>query len=224
MKTKLSPKTIEVLRNLASINPNLLVKPGNVLSSISVAKDIFATVKIGETFDTKFGIYDLNEFISIYGLVGDPELDIQTDRVILRDDRAQASFRFADESILVAPTKDIKMPEAEVNVSICADTIAQIRKGSGALGHKVVTLEGDNGVVKLSVVDPKNSSANTFSITLDEDNACKETFDLQFLINNIKVLQGDYDVAISSKLISCWNNTSDDAVYHIALERSSTFN
>jgi hypothetical protein len=64
----------------------------------------------------------------------------------------------------------------------------------------------------------------TFSVTLDEDNAQKGSFDLQFLIANLKLLQGDYTVNISSKLISHWKHNVQDVQYYIALENTSTFN
>jgi len=42
-------------------------------------------------------------------------------------------------------------------------------------------------------------------------------------ISNLKLLDGDYDVQISSKLISKWINKSKPVTYYIALEKSSTF-
>ena len=38
---KISNQTLQVLKNYASINPNLLVQAGNVLTTISVNKNIF---------------------------------------------------------------------------------------------------------------------------------------------------------------------------------------
>jgi len=43
------------------------------------------------------------------------------------------------------------------------------------------------------------------------------------LINNLKVLSGDYVVNISSKLISHWKNENIPVQYYIALEKTSTF-
>ena len=221
---KLSTQTLDILKNFSGINSNLVVKAGEPLSTISEAKNIMAIANISESFETGFGIYDLNEFISMFSLMQDPELEFSADSVIFKSGKTKASYRFADESILTSPKNKINMPQADLSVSITSDLLTQVRKAAGVLGHSIVSLKGEEGVVTLSVVDPKNSSANTFSVVLDENNSQQGSFDLQFLINNLKVLPGDYVVNISSKLISHWKNETIPVQYYIALEKTSTFN
>ena len=60
---KLSSDTINLLKNFADINPNILVKEGNKLSTISTMKNILAEADISESFDQEFAIYDLPEFL-----------------------------------------------------------------------------------------------------------------------------------------------------------------
>jgi hypothetical protein len=221
---KLSTQTLDILKNFSGINSNIVVKAGEPLSTISEAKNIMAIAQIQESFQTGFGIYDLNEFISMFSLMQDPELEFSNDSVLFKSGRTRASYRFADESILTTPKNKINMPSADLTVSITSDVLGQVRKAAGVLGHTTMSIRGDSGTVTLSVVDPKNSAANTFSVVLDEDNSQKGSFDLQFLIANLKLLQGDYDVNISSKLISHWKHTGQDVQYYIALENTSTFN
>jgi hypothetical protein len=42
-------------------------------------------------------------------------------------------------------------------------------------------------------------------------------------ISNLRLMDGDYEVAISSKLISNWKNTSKPVEYFIALEKNSKY-
>ncbi len=221
--TNLSTETLEVLKNFASINPNLVVKAGEPLSTIAEAKNVFAKATIPETFKSDFGIYDLNEFINVVNLVGDPTLEFSDESVLLKNGRSKASYRFADANILTAPTSQINMPDADVSVTVTADQLSQVRKAAAVLGHSVVSIAGKDGAVSLSVTDNKNSSANTFDMVVDEDNDCKSEFDFQFLISNIRVINGDYSVDVSSKFISRWENTAAPIEYYIALEKSSTF-
>lgn len=221
--TNLSTETLEVLKNFASINPNLVVKAGEPLSTIAEAKNVFAKATIPETFKSDFGIYDLNEFINVVNLVGDPTLEFSDESVLLKNGRSKASYRFADANILTAPTSQINMPAADVSVTVTADQLSQVRKAAAVLGHSVVSIAGKDGAVSLSVTDNKNSSANTFDMVVDEDNDCKSEFDFQFLISNIRVINGDYSVDVSSKFISRWENTAAPIEYYIALEKSSTF-
>ena len=60
----LSDKTLTVLKNFAGINNSILVKEGNQLRTISVAKNILAEAYIEENFPRQFGIYDLNQFLN----------------------------------------------------------------------------------------------------------------------------------------------------------------
>lgn len=221
---KLTTSTLEILKNFASINPNLVVKSGEPLSTISEAKNIMASATVSDTFTSDFGIYDLNEFISMFNLMSDPDLTFSDSSVQFASGRSRASYRFADPSILTSPKNKINMPNADLTVTISGDVLAQIRKAAGVLGHTIVSIQGNDGTVTLSVVDPKNSSANTFSVVIDESNDQKSSFDLQFLISNLKVIPGDYEVKISSKLISHWAHSSASVNYYIALEKSSTFN
>ena len=60
----LTDKTLTVLKNFAGINNSILVKEGNQLRTISVAKNILAEAEIEEDFPRQFGIYDLNQFLN----------------------------------------------------------------------------------------------------------------------------------------------------------------
>ena len=66
---QLSNETINVLKNFATVNPNVVIKPGQKLKTISEAKTILASAQIVEDFPVEFGIYDLNEFLSVYNLI-----------------------------------------------------------------------------------------------------------------------------------------------------------
>ena len=183
-----------------------------------------ALAEVSETFPCDFGVYDLSEFISMFSLLQDPDLEFKDDSVVFTSGRSKASYRFADQSILTSPKNKINMPSTDLSVKISSETLAQIRKAAGVLGHSIVSIQGDNGRVTLAVVDPKNSAANTFSVVLDDNNSQTGSFDLQFMIANLKVLPGDYEVSISSKLISHWKHESLPVQYYIALEKTSTFN
>ena len=61
---KLSDITLELLKNFAGINNSILVKQGNKLRTISVAKNILAEADITEDFPKDVAIYDLNQFLN----------------------------------------------------------------------------------------------------------------------------------------------------------------
>lgn len=220
---KISTQTLTFLKNFSGINKNLMVRAGTSISTISEAKNILAFATIEDGFDRDFGIYDLNEFLGAYGLLDDPVLEFEDSAVVLASGKSKISYRFADESILTFPTKKINMPSTDLKVEITEDTLNQVRKAASVLGNSVASIKKDKGAIVLSVVDPKNSTANTFSVVLEDTTDNTAEFDLQFLIANLKVIPGTYTVAISSKLISHWSHSTEPIEYYIALEKTSTY-
>lgn len=224
---KLSQHTISVLENFSNINSNLVVKPGNIISTISEAKNILAIANLNESFDREFGIYDLKEFISVYNLITDPVLDFSESSVKISNQRCNASYRFADVSILTTPTKTIKMPDPFVKVNLTSGDLAQVGKAASVLKHTLFSIVCDEYGTAIKVYDPKNSASNAFSISLDCEPVTDKKCDLQFLISNLKLIPGDYEVEVASmngNMISLWKKSTNDIQYFIALEKSSTQN
>lgn len=221
---KISKDTIEVLKNFSNINPNLVIKEGNNLSTIADAKNIMASAVVEESFDSEVGIYDLNEFLSALNLIDDPELDFGDNSVSIMNNRASVNYRYSDPLILTSPQKQVSMPDADFTVQITSNVINEIRKAGGALGHSVVSISSPENSenVYLEVKDPDNSSANTYRLIIGDGES--RNYDFQFLISNLKLLPDDYEVSVSSKLISQWNGVNNKTQYWIALEKNSTFN
>ena len=63
-----------LFRSFSDINPNILIKSGNTIKTISEAKNVLATAVVDNEFPQQFGIYDLKEFISVLSLVDKPNL------------------------------------------------------------------------------------------------------------------------------------------------------
>jgi hypothetical protein len=72
---KVSSDTLTVLKNFSSINTNIVFKPGDIISTISSAKNIFARAQIKETIPNQFAVYDLNSLLAMISLVNDQEVE-----------------------------------------------------------------------------------------------------------------------------------------------------
>ena len=84
---KISKKTIELLKNFANINPNLMIKQGNRLATITAHKNVMASVTVDESFPNDFGIYDLNEFLGAVSLFEDPDFAFSGTDVKIKQDK-----------------------------------------------------------------------------------------------------------------------------------------
>lgn len=219
----LTQQTLTFLKNFSGINKNLLIKEGNILSTISEANNIMAFATVDETFDQEFGFYDLTEFLGAYELLNEPTLELSPSHMTLKSGRAKIKYTFADASILKYPEKKLKMPPADLTLNISNEDLGQIKKAAAALGHNTFSVKSDKGKVFLAVTDPKKKNlSNTFELEV-EGVSTDATFDLHFTIINLKLIPGNYVVDISSRLISNWKHESEPVEYYIALEKTSTY-
>ena len=223
---ELSNYTMTVLKNFASINPNIVVNPGNVITTMSEARNILASATVDEEFKSQFGIYDLPEFLSVLGLVDSPNIRFDEEFATVGDTsgRTRIKYFFSDVDVLTSPTKMIAMPEPNVSFTLDQSTLNNLKRAASALGHSQVSITASNGSIKLSIVDVDNDTSNTYSIEVDGQYDV-ETFNFIISINNLKLIPADYKVEISSKLISQLTSTNLDKElkYWIALEKSSVY-
>jgi hypothetical protein len=218
----ISNDTLSVLKNFSTINPNVVLKPGQKIRTISEAKNILAIAEVAEDFPHDMGIYDLNEFLSVFNLVPDGKLEIADKRVKISNGKGCVQYFFSEPSILTTPQKDITMPECEVNVTLTKSILDQVRKAAGALGHVELAIVGSPDGIQLRIFDSKDATANTYEMAVS-DEPQEKAFEFIMNISNLKLLDGDYNVGISSKLISNWKNTTKPIEYFIALEKNSKY-
>ena len=221
---KLNATTQEILKNFSEINTNILIKPGSELNTISTMKNILAKATINENFDREFGIYDLNEFLSVVSSLDKPELTLNEKHMTISTEgsRSKVKYFYSDPSVIVSPTKDVNMPEADVTFSLSESNLVQLQKMAAILKAPDLALVGTkDGDVVLKVCDKKNDTSNKFDIVVGENATANYTF--YFKVENLKMMSGDYDVAVSSKSIAHFTNTKLPIQYWIALEPDSVF-
>jgi len=218
----LSDKTLTILKNFAGINNSILVKQGNSLRTISVAKNILAEARIDEEFSRDFAIYDLNQFLNGLGLHQDPELDFKEDSYLtIREGRRRVKYFFADPAVIISPPeKAITLPSEDVRFKLESTCLEKLLKAAAVYQLPDLSAIGEAGVIKLVARDKKNDTSNEFAIVVGETD---KEFTFNFKVENIKIIPGAYNVVVSSKLLSEFTNDSLDLKYYIALEPDSTF-
>lgn len=226
----LSNSTLSVLRNFATINPNLYVSEyTDKLKTISEAKNIMAVADLDQSLPGPWGIYDLNEFLSAINLLQNPDIGFDSQRISMLDEnkKKQLTYFCAASEILTYPQKDIQNPEYEVSVEIKQEVLTGIKKAASVFGFDTfqIVKENDSEKVLCRVCDLQNRSTNIYAEQVGEiDN--ESSFNFDFLIANMKCMQFNYDVHLSSKCISCWeaNDSNDiDISYWIAMEKTSSY-
>ena len=220
---KLSSETLTVLKNFASINQNLVFNEGSKIRTIAEAKNLFAAAEVSETFPRTFGVYDINEFLSTVGLLEDPELEFTEEYVKMSSGVRSIEYYYDALEMLTTPKKDVEMPECEVKFVLDTRTLGEIRKASSVLGISEMHINSNtNGGVTLSIRSEEIETANKFKVEVDGE-FNQPTFDFVLDVNNLKMIDGDYTVSLSSKLISHFVNTTANLEYWCALEKNSSY-
>ena len=222
---KLSEHTVDVLKNFASINQNLVIKEGNTLTTMSAMKNIVAKAEVEESFKKEVAIYDLNEFLASLSLFASPVLEFNEGFVTIKEENTPKNslkYFYSDPSVVTSPNKTITMPSKEVSFTLNGDNLTKLKRAAGVIGAPDLVLEKKNADVFLTVKDKKNDTANTFSVDVDtvEDGS---DFKFYFKVENLKVMDGDYHVDISSKNISHLASSNKDVEYWVALEPESSY-
>lgn len=220
---KLSENTLTILKNFAGINQSILVKKGNKLRTISIAKNILSEAEILEEFPRDFAIYDLNQFLNGLSLHQDPDLDFSGEtHITIRDGKRRVKYFYADPNVIVSPPeKQIKLPSKDVCFQLENGVTERLVKAASIYQLPDISVIGEAGVIRLVVRDKKNNTSNEYSILVGETD---NVFTFNFKVENLnKIISGAYDVVLSQKLLSQFTNTKYNLSYWIAMEPDSTF-
>lgn len=219
---KLSKKTLEILKNFASINSNILVNPGNVITTISPVKNVLAEASVDETFDTQFGVWDLNKFLGTVSLFTDPEFEFHEKFVTISGSNGSSvKYFYCEPKLLTTPTKKIQMPSSVVNFKLTQKNFIELQKAASVLQLPDIAVRSNDGRMELVALDKNDSSSNSYSVDLGETEA---DFEFYFKVENLKLIGGDYNVEITEKIVSKFTHETLNLSYWIALEPDSKYN
>lgn len=219
---KLSKKTLEILKNFASINSNILVNPGNIITTISPVKNVLAEASVDETFDTQFGVWDLNKFLGTVSLFTDPEFEFHEKFVTISGSNGSSvKYFYCEPKLLTTPTKKIQMPSSVVNFKLTQKNFIELQKAASVLQLPDIAVRSNDGRMELVALDKNDSSSNSYSVDLGETEA---DFEFYFKVENLKLIGGDYSVEITEKIVSKFTHETLNLSYWIALEPDSKYN
>ena len=132
------------------------------------------------------------------------------------------NYFFSDEASLTFPQKDVAMPITDVSFVLTSEVLKSLQRATSLLSVSTVAVEDAGSGIVIRVKDAKNSTSNSYGTEVEGNNGGHK-FKFHFDISNFKILQGDYDVSISGKLISHFKHQTLPVEYWIALEKSSIY-
>lgn len=219
---KISKSTINILKNFAGIKSSILLEAGSVIKTKTLQNTLMVTATIEETLPLDFAVYDLNEFLNVIGLFQDPDLEFSDSYVKITQDKNSIKYYAADRGLIEKdhPTKQVNFPEPDISFDLTADILSQIKKISSTINAPDLSFIGVDGVLKFVVSDKKNPTSNAFEYIIGETD---KTFNIDYKVDMMKLLNLNYTIYISAKRISKFVSSDNSVVYYVGVEMSSTF-
>ena len=224
---KISKETLEVLKNFASINANILIKPGNEIKTISNYKNVLAHAIVQEDFPVEFGVFDLHKFLGVVSLFNNPSFKFHPKFLAIRGDNGSTvKYFYSEPKLLTTVTKDLKMPPSVVHCEILENDFKEIQKAASVLqlpDIKIETPQSSIDDIVLTVFDRKDPSTNEYSFNIGQQENAEAEFGFFFKAENLKMLTGDYNVEICENSVAKFSNKNRDLSYWIAMEPDSHY-
>lgn len=219
---QLSPKTLEILQNFATINKSILFLEGNLQRIISPTESVYADVTLIDTFPKEFAIYDLPKFLGVLSLFEKPDLNFHEDSVSIEEKSKKIVYKYCKPEIIKFPPKgkNIALGDVDVSVSLSKETIKNVLKADSIFSHGSVAFEGDGEkvIVKTYNVDAPDNDGYFETLGVTE-----KKFLFVINVNNLPLLMDDYDVTITSKMFIKFDSKANPLSYICACERKQSF-
>jgi|TARA_R110000851_G_scaffold290908_1_gene445238 hypothetical protein len=209
---KISDETIVILKNLATFNNHLVVKAGNVISTVNEKKSTLIKIVVPEEFPVEFALHDLSGLLKTIGLFEDPEFIFGDNSIVISDSSGTTQeYYYSDKDKLIWDERDITFPECDISVTITCDVLKKVIKAAGINGFEDIAVVGEGGKVFLRTLDKEKAtgdnltkSKRTFSVLIAEEDKGEFTVFLKHMKkggNKLSFLPLDYELSISNKKI-----------------------
>ena len=214
---KLSENTLAVLKNFASINSGVVLNAGKVQKSISPEKSILVEAQLEDDIPSKFGIYDLNQFLGNVTTLGNPDLAFSDNAVMMNDGDIAFNYYSCSPNLIVSPPdKELKLKQTDVSFTLTNAILSKLLKLASMNNLTHLSVVGKNGEIRLQTHEKANDTSNYASFKLNDYSG--DDFTASFKVDNIKLIAGDYDVEIQLGAFAKFVSKNAKIKYFIALE------
>lgn len=209
MSFKLGKKSVDILHNLASIEPMMVLAEGVQQSTSNKTAKIYATATLPESFDTTFGMYNINDLLSKIRLFKEDftiDFDESNKKITMYDDYAKAIIHTSDTSLITPPQigQSIGEEETDIVFDLSSEDLNKISEFVKVMGTNLIAFTCGDGIIhieghvfdKLKENELKGYSTEpVWKIRLNDMAYDGEEFKYYTPLA-FKMLDGDYEVRI----------------------------
>jgi hypothetical protein len=219
---KISKETIDVLKNFATINTNIVFKEGDSIRTINPGRNAFAKAKITENFSKEFAVYDLNELLSVISMSDEASVELADDRLLVDCGNFGVSeFYYSDTDLVqTPPDKEMPVPEGFFSVKITADTLKFWFNAVGTIAAPLLSIVADGTDATVVIGNPEISNSTKFKAKLCPTD---KKFTASIPTESLKLLPAEYVISIpaTGKYIH-FSSVNGDLQYWLALDSKTS--
>ena len=156
---KLSDYTLTVLKNFSSINGGVVLEKGTTQKTISPEKSILVEAELEDKIPSKFGIYDLNQFLGNVTTLKNPELTFSKDHVTLDDGEFSLTYLSCSANLIISPPdKELVLKNVDCSFSLTNAVLQKLIKIATMNSLPNLTVVGENGELRLKIDEKANDT------------------------------------------------------------------
>jgi hypothetical protein len=197
---KLSQTTRTILDNFSTINPSIIIRPGNVIRLGTPNLSLFCRATVEENFETQVGIHNLKKFLGVLSLFDDePDLVFEESRIRINNGKQEISYVLSDQTLIKAsPVNDPNVPEPLLSFNLTSEDLNTTMKAASVLGLPTVAFVGDGTNIRIAAKDGENTSKDAYSSIIGQSD---KTFSTPLLRTSFKMMSLDYTVHVHSDYV-----------------------
>jgi hypothetical protein len=225
MKTfTISKQTLGILKNFSGLNSNILIKPGNVIKTITPSKNGMAEATVSEDFPVEFGIWDLQKFLGVISLFNSPAFTFASKSVTISDGaNSNIVYYYSEPKLLTVPTKNVNMPKTTAKVTLTEKVFADLQRAAAVMQLPDISFQNESQKIYAVICDLADPTSNSYKTLIAEDYEGEEQMTLNFKIDNLRMLPGSYTVKFSTNVVGEFTNDTVPVKYWFAMETNSRF-
>lgn len=214
---RLSENTITILKNFASLNTGIVIKPGSLLVTRG-GRDILARAHVPDVFPRQIAIGNLSKLLGVVNYMQEPEFEFGENQLTIRSGQQVVNMTYAAPEAIATPKADDVNAPISITFPITAAEFMNVTKVTTSLGLPHVAIVGDGSSITIRGINAKDRSADSFSITVAESD---KTFRYVFEAARwAKFLEKDFTIGISKQGLV--RLTHDDVTYIIAVDPTNS--
>lgn len=217
---QISNETIAILKNFATINSNIIFRPGSNIKTMSTAKNVFASATVAETFPREVAIYDLNSLLALLTLNEKCEVEFHEESLKISKNGGDFEYFYSDPRLVTAPPADKSIEvDNHFQFKLTADDVQTMQKAIAITASPNIFVTSKLNQVTLSIHDKKNAKANSYKKVIGPG---FEDFNVFFGVDIFKIIPDAYTVTVSKKKVMHFKHETKNLEYWLACDPDST--